>query len=111
MQLRRSDAIALALWGAGAALAVTGIALGPEEQCDFDNHDRYVVEAHRAGIVLLTAAVALTAAAVLLAAGALGHGSTRSKVWHVLAGVSSFGVAGIVALIGLFDLVAFSCLE
>ena len=111
LQLRRSDAIAIALWGAGAALVVTGIAVGPEEACDFDTHDRYVVEAHRAGIALLAAAVALTAAAAFLTAGAFGRRSRRSKVWHVLASVASFGVAGIVALIGLFELVAFSCLE
>jgi ABC-type Fe3+ transport system permease subunit len=111
LQLRRSDAIALVLWVAGAALFVTGIVVGPEEECDSANHDRYVVEAHRAGIALLTAAVAVTAAAAFLAAGAIGDRSTRSRVWHSLASVLSFVLAGIVAVIGLFELVAFSCLE
>jgi ABC-type Fe3+ transport system permease subunit len=109
-QLRRSDAIAIVLWIAGAVLFVTGMALGPEEQCESYNHDRYVVEAHRAGVALLAAATALTAAAAFLAAGAFGHRSTRSRVWHALASVISFALAGIVALIGLLQLIAFSCL-
>ena len=111
LQLHRSDAIALVLWVAGAALFVTGIVVGPEGSCEVSNHDRYVVEAHRAGFALLTAAVAVTAAAAFLAAGAFGDRSTRSRVWHVLASVLSLVLAGVVAVIGLFELVAFSCLE
>lgn len=99
------------LWVAGVALYVAGTVVGPEESCEVSNHDRYVVEAHRAGIALLTAAVAVAAAAAFLAAGVFGDRSTRSKVWHVLASVLSFVLAGIVAVIGLFELVAFGCLE
>jgi hypothetical protein len=112
LQLRRPDAIALVLWVAGVALYVVGTVVGPEEACEVSpDRDRYVVEAHRSGIALLTAAVAVTAAAAFLAAGAFGDRSRRSKVWHVLASVVSFILAGIVAVIGLFVLSAIGCLE
>jgi MFS family permease len=109
--LRRSDAIALVLWVAGVALYVAGAVVGPDESCEESNHDQYVVEAERAGIVWMTAAVAVAAAAGFLAAGAFGDRSTRSKVWHAVASVLSFVLAGIVALIGLFEWSTFGCLE
>ena len=92
-------------------MVVTGIAVGPEQQCEIDNHDRYVVEAHRAGVVMLAGAVALIAAASFLAAGAFGDRSKRSTLRHALASVGSFAVAGFVTLIGLFELSTFACLE
>jgi hypothetical protein len=60
--LRRTDTIALALWIASVALVVIAAVAGPDGQCDYDNHDTYVVEAHRAGYVLLAAAVTMTGA-------------------------------------------------
>jgi len=109
--MRRSDTIALLLWVAGVALYVIGTVVGPDQACELSDQGRYVVEARRAGIALLTAALAVTAAAVFLAVGAFGDRSTRSKVWHALASVLSFVLAGIVALIGLFEGSAIGCLE
>jgi hypothetical protein len=111
VKVRSPTLIAVALWIVSIGLIVVGVALGPEGQCDSDNHDSYVVEARRAGIALLAAAFALAAAGSFLAAGALGKRPRRSKLWRGIASFSSFALAGITALIGLLSLIAFSCLE
>jgi hypothetical protein len=109
--LRRTDTIALALWIASVARVVIAAVAGPDGQCDYDNHDTYVVEAHRAGYVLLAAAVTMTGAAAFLVASAFGGRAGRSRVLHVIGGAASLAIAGGLGLIALLQLIAFSCLE
>ena len=110
-RLRSSTAIAIALWIVSVGLFVLAASIGPHGVCDAENHDRYVVEARRAGIALLAAALTLAAAASFLAAGAFGKRPRSSKLWRGIVSFVSFALAGIIALFGLLELVAFSCLD
>lgn len=110
-RLRSPTAIAIALWIVSVGLFVLAASIGPHGVCDAENHDRYVVEARRAGIALLAAALTLAASASFLAGGAFGNRPRRSKLWRGIASFVSFALAGITALFGLLELVAFSCLE
>jgi hypothetical protein len=103
--------VGLSLWGLAVALVVAAASVGPEGQCDYDNHDSYVAAARRAGLALDGAALAMGAAASLLAAGALGRRRRRSQVIRGLGALLAFGLAGVTGFVAVLELVAFGCLE
>src|SRR5215210_2144546 len=81
------------------ALFFVAAVVGPEGQCDYDNHDAYVLAAHRSGLALFGAALALAVAASLLAVEAIRRRRGRSKVLLGLAGLISFVLAGLTGFI------------
>lgn len=109
--LRRADLCAFGLWLAAGALVVVAALIGPEGQCDYDNHDAYVSAAHRAGPVLLGSALAMATAGTLLAVVALRCRSRRTKLIRGGLGLISIGAACIMGVFGLLGLIAFGCLE
>ena len=108
--LRISDLAALAFWALAVALFVVAANVGPHDQCDYDTHDAYVTAAHRSGIVLSGLALALVAAAALMLGGGIASRG-RARLVRLVAAVTSFLLAGIMAIAAFFNLIAFGCLE
>jgi membrane-associated PAP2 superfamily phosphatase len=109
--IRRAEVVAPALWAAARAAAVLAAVVLPDGQCDYDNHDRYVVDAHRGGRIMLAAVVLglLGAIALFVAAG---RAETRRRR-RVFAGLGLFSLllVAVGAIIAVDGLIAFGCLE
>lgn len=109
LPLRRSDEIAVAFCALSIALAFVADAVRPGEACDYDNHDVFVVEARRSGLVLYGSALAILTAASLFIAGAITN--RRRGVLRAVAAAISLAAAGFVAFLGLLEYIHFDCLE
>ena len=109
--LRRTDLYALGLWVAAGVLLLAVALIGPDGQCDYDNRDAYVSAAHRAGPMLLGAALAMATAGVLLGIVALSCRSRGARLIRGALGVASVAAACFIGFIGLLQLIAFGCLE
>jgi ABC-type Fe3+ transport system permease subunit len=109
---RPADVVALAAWVVAPALVVLAEIVGPEGECEFGNKDAYVAAAHRSGVALAGAAVALVAAASFLAAGAMAKDRARgARLVRGVGALVSLVLAALIAVVALLELVGFGCLE
>jgi hypothetical protein len=110
-RLRRADLSAFGLWVAAGVLLLVAAMIGPAGQCGYDNHDTYVSTAHRAGLMLLAAALAMATAGTLLGVAALVCSGRRAKIVRAGLGFASVAAGCFTGFIGLLQLIAFGCLE
>lgn len=108
---RRPTIAAIALWLLAVVLFIGAAILDRPIGCDRANHDVFVAEARRVGILLLGSAFAMAAAASLIAATAFRRSSRRVRALRIWSSLVSFVLGGVTAIIGVAEVIAFSCLE
>jgi hypothetical protein len=98
------DLVAIACWALAIALFVVAAIVGPEGECDIQNHDSYVAAGEQAGYALAVAALAILISASLLLGGALGRRGP-GRIVRAVAGLISLPAAG---LTGFFALLLYA---
>jgi hypothetical protein len=109
--LRNRWVAAATLWALALAAAGVAIALLPEGQCGYDNHDRYVTAAHRGGAVLGVAAGLGGMATIALFVARRGLRSPARRRLVTALALLSVLLTGFMAFVALLALITFGCLE
>jgi hypothetical protein len=102
--------VAPACWALAFALFVLAGIVGPDGQCDTDNHEWFAAAERRQSYALAGATLAILAASALLLGGAVGSRG-RSRMVRAGAGLFSLLLAGFAAFFALLSYVSFGCLD